>query len=171
MTFLPSVMIVKLGVPKNNRTRKNPSLLPATFPQRTWRSDPTKKYIMSKLPKPSHIDGNGCPDWWSPSVTSRHVVTNNGSHLIAVDNPSSGLNTQNWKQQDISWDWLKNNSEFWFLLSRGIAALIKISTGWHWHQALYVHLANSKRRRQFTLYVCLSDSCYIENAHFWQVQN
>jgi hypothetical protein len=71
----------------------------------------------------------------------------------AVDNLSFGLNTQSCKQPNTSPVCPKNSSEFWFLLSRGIVALINISTGWDWQQALFVHLANWKRRRHFTLCV------------------
>jgi hypothetical protein len=68
---------------------------------------------------------------WIEGGSLTHTL-NTGSRLTAVDNLSFGLNTQSCKQPNTSWVCLKSSSEFWFLLSRGIAALINISTGWDW---------------------------------------
>jgi hypothetical protein len=94
---------------------------------------------------------------------------NTGSHLTAVDNLSFGLkiehpNLQTTKLQIPLESALKNSSEFWFLLSRDIVALINISTRWDWQQALFVHLVNWKRRRHFTLCVSVPLLLHWEHA-------
>jgi hypothetical protein len=59
----------------------------------------------------------------------------------------------------------KNSSEFGC-----IVALINISTRWDWQQVLLCILP-IRRGDGTSLCVCLSDTCNIENTHFWQAHN
>jgi hypothetical protein len=93
------------------------------------------------------------------TMNGRWVIDAQSKHWIAPNSCRQtklwiGLNTQSCKQPNTSWVCLKNSSEFWFFLSWGIVSLITIFTGLDLQQALYVHLANWKMRRHFTL--CMS---------------
>jgi hypothetical protein len=90
---------------------------------------------------------------------------NTGSHFTAVDNPSFGLNTQSCKQPNTSWACLKKQLKILVsLITRHYVALINIFTRWDWQQVLFVHLANWKRRRHFTLCVSVRLLLHWEHA-------
>jgi hypothetical protein len=96
---------------------------------------------------------------WIESGSLTHTL-NTGAHLTAVNNPSFGLNTQSVSS---------------LFLSRSIFVLKNIFIEWDWQQALFVHLANWKRRRHFTLCVSVRLLLLWEHAFlaspYWMRQN
>jgi hypothetical protein len=87
-------------------------------------------------------------------INRRWIIDAHSKNWIALNScRQSKLWIKNPKLQTTKF--LKNSSEFWFLLSRGIVALINISTWWDWQQTMFVHLANWKSIRHFTF--CVSD--------------